>query len=72
MRSIVITAVAAAGIGLLGTSGAFAAPASGTILRDLADATSNTQDVRYCRLFRRCWHGGYSRRWCNVYRRCWW
>lgn len=68
MRNILIAAVAAAGIGLLGTSASFAAPASGSVLRDLDAATSNMQDVRYCRV--RCYHRTYSsRRWCV--RRCW-
>lgn len=72
MRATLIAVVTAAGIGLLGTSSAFAAPANGTVLRDLAAQTSNTQDVAYCRWWRRCWHGGWSRRWCRVWRRCWW
>jgi len=72
MRATLIAVVTAAGIGLLGTSTTFAAPASGTVLRDLNAAMSDVQDVRYCRWWRRCWHGYYSRRWCRVWRRCWW
>jgi hypothetical protein len=70
MRTILIAAVTAAGIGLLGTSASFAAPASGTMLRDLTAQTSNTQSA-YCRWWRRCWHQGWSRRWCRTWNRCW-
>lgn len=70
MRSILIAAVTAAGIGLLGTSGALAAPASGSVMRDLSTVNSPVEQV-YCRWWRRCWHGGWSRRWCRTWRRCW-
>lgn len=66
MRSMLIAAVMAAGIGLLGTSSTFAAPASGTVIRDVANGQANVQDV-WCRV--RCWHRGWSRRWCR--RWCW-
>lgn len=48
MRNILIAAITVAGIGLLGTSSTFAAPASGSAIRDVATATSNVQDVRTC------------------------
>lgn len=67
MRNILIAAVTVAGLGLLGTSGAFAAPAAGAVVRDLATASSNAQDVRYC--FRRCWHNSHSHRECG-WREC--
>lgn len=66
MRSIMIAAVTAAGIGLLATSSSFAAPASGAGIRDIANAGSNVEHV-WCRW--RCRHGGWSRRWCR--RWCW-
>jgi hypothetical protein len=63
MKTTLIAMVMAAGLGLAGTSSSFAAPASGTVLRGLDAATSNIQDVRWCRT--RCWHRGWSRRFCN-------
>ena len=57
MRNIFAMAIVA-GLGLLGTSGALAAPANGTVVRDAV--TSSIQDVRmWCR-----WsHKPASRRW---------
>jgi hypothetical protein len=67
MRNILIAAIAVAGIGLLGTSSTFAAPASGSAIRDIATATSSVQDVRTCVWKYR--HGPHSRR--DRWKHCW-
>ena len=46
MRTIVIAMLTAAGIGLVGTSSTFAAPASGAAIADLAAAESLIADAR--------------------------
>jgi hypothetical protein len=67
MRSILIAVVAAAGIGLLGTSGAVAAPSAGAAIGDAAQALQPTVNV-YCRRWYQCRHYTYT-----SYRRCgWW
>jgi hypothetical protein len=71
MRSILIAVVAAAGIGLLGTSGAAAAPGVGSVIGDAAEALQPTVRV-YCRRFYQCRHYTYSsHRRCGWWRRCW-
>ena len=60
MRSMLIAAIAVVGLGLLGTSGAFAAPANGTLVRDALATTSSVQDVRTCIIKFR--HKPFSRR----------
>ena len=82
MRSIVLSALFAAGIGLAGVTGAAAAPASLT-LDGVAPASLVTQAQvvivgpryrhrRYCYNVRRCWRGAYGRRVCAVRRVCRW
>jgi NAD/NADP transhydrogenase alpha subunit len=71
MRSILITAVTVAGLGLVGVSAAAAAPANGAVVRDITTATSSIQDVRmWCRMT----HRGFSRRTreCRESSRRWW
>jgi hypothetical protein len=71
MRNILIAMATVAGLGLLGTSGALAAPANGTVVRDVAAATSSLQDVkRWCKT----WHREHSRREkeCREGERRWW
>ena len=58
MRAILIAALTAAGIGLIGTSGAVAAPASGSVIDAAATANQLTQQA---------WHRGYRHR---HWRRC--
>ena len=48
MRSMLIAAMTVMGIALLGASATFAAPASGSAIRDVATATSKAQNVRTC------------------------
>lgn len=71
MRNIVIAMATVAGLGLLATSGALAAPANGSVVRDAAAATSSIQHVkRWCKT----WHRPHSRREkeCREGERRWW
>ena len=71
MRSIVIAVATVAGLGLLGTSSAIAAPANGTAVLDAVTATSSIQHVRrWCKW----WHREHSRREkeCREAPRRWW
>jgi len=47
MRTILIVGLAAAGIGLAGSSGASAAPVNGTVIGDLATATDHVMPVQW-------------------------
>lgn len=47
VRAIVIVGLAAAGIGLKGTSEASAAPVNGAIIDDLATATDQVMPIRF-------------------------
>jgi hypothetical protein len=49
MRMILISGLAAAGIGLAGISGAAAAPANGAAIRNLATVTDNVVTVQHWR-----------------------
>jgi len=55
MRAILLAALVAGGIGLVGTSGAMAAPANGVAIDEAATATQLTDQVRYH------YHHGYYR-----------
>ena len=71
MRNILIAMATVTGLGLIGTSSALAAPASGTVLRDAVASTSGIQNVRrWCRV----WHRPHSRREkeCREGERRWW
>jgi len=70
MRSIVIAAVMAAGLGLAGTAPLGAAPANQSAVSQAAQTQSPVHEA-FCRVWRRCFHGFYSGRRCNVTRRCW-
>jgi len=69
MRAILLAGVAALGIGLLGTSGASAAPANGIVIDRSAAVVdqSVTQQVGWHGRWRSHWRWG-SRGW----RRGWW
>jgi hypothetical protein len=83
MRTILLSALFAAGLGLASVSGATAAPAS-PILPGAAPASLVTpaQVVivgprhgyrhRVCRPVRRCWRNHYGRLICRVYTVCHW
>jgi hypothetical protein len=66
MRATLMTALVAAGIGLIGTSGTVAAPANGVMIGDAADVGSLGQEVRRCRCYHRYRRSG-SR--CTCWRR---
>jgi|SRR5262245_1568609 len=54
MRAILLAALVAGGIGLVGTSGAMATPANGVVIDEAATATQLTDQVRH-----RYYHHGY-------------
>jgi hypothetical protein len=64
MRGILIAALVAGTVGLVGTSPTLAAPITGTVLQGIA--APDTQNVRW---WRHCRHSYYSHRWCH---RRWW
>jgi len=68
MRTILLSALFALGVGLAGSTGAMATP-NATMIDKLANSTSIVQKA-YCRAWRHCWwrHG---HRFCEVHRRCW-
>ena len=62
MRAILMAALVAAGIGLMGTSGAVAAPANGLAIDEAATAGQLGHEIRRCRCYHRrsgsrcaCW-----------------
>jgi hypothetical protein len=70
MRAIIFSVITAVGIGMLGISGASAAPANGVAIGKAASTIDLTQDVRW---WGPGWRGrgwrygggwGYGRRWC--------
>jgi hypothetical protein len=78
MRAIIIAALTAATIGLVGTSETFAAPVNGGVLGAAATSEALVQDVQFrfrrggfsrSRVFRECFHRGFSRRACRIVRR---
>ncbi len=84
MRTILLSALLAAGIGLAGVAGAAAAPAS-PALNGAAPAMSLVVPAqvvivgprhryrhRVCRPVRRCWRGRYGRLVCRVRTVCHW
>jgi len=75
MRTILIAALTAAGIGLLGTPGAFAAPANGAAIGAAATAETMIVDARLLTSRRICvqWRVYKAHRWMTKYvsfRRC--
>jgi hypothetical protein len=66
MRTILLATLVAAGIGLLGASGASAAPVSGTSIRDAMQISDQVTQVGWHGPRRSHWRWG-SRRW-----RRWW
>jgi hypothetical protein len=77
MRAILIAMLTAGTIGLVGTSETMATPANGGALGAAATSESLVQDVQWrgrygfsrVRVFRECFHRGFSRRVCRVIRR---
>ena len=71
MRKIMLSAVFALGVGLVGSTAASAATTipNATMIDKAAQSTSIVEKA-YCRAWRHCWwrHG---RRYCEVHRRCW-
>ena len=75
MKSIVLATLIAAGLGLAGTLGASAAPASGAVIGETASHASLLQQVQHSRwrsrhwrerrCHRRHWSGGWSHRYCD-------
>jgi len=63
MRMILIVGLAVAGLGLVGTSGAPAAPANGAVINDLATTTDHVTPVRWWGHWRWGSRGYYHRRW---------
>ena len=69
MRTLIIAAIVAAGIGFIGTSGASAAPASGVTIHETANANNAIVKVQHYR-----WRSRHWRRCHYAYRswgRCW-
>lgn len=58
MRGILLAMLVAAGIGLVGTAGVSAAPVSGAVIGDAANAASPVEQVQHRR-----WGSGGHRRW---------
>ena len=65
MRSIVLAAVVAAGVGFIGTSGASAAPANGVTINDTAHVNNSVVKVQHYRWRSRHWRhrNCHYRRW---------
>lgn len=63
MKTILFAALIAGGLGLFGATSSSAAPASGTVIGELAGANQVTQDVRWRGRHhwrgRHYWRGGY-------------
>lgn len=76
IKTLLLSAVLAAGIGLAASTGASAATINGTALGEAAQTTSTVQDAQYyrrrhvrCRNVRVCRVGPYGRR-CHYERVC--
>jgi hypothetical protein len=70
MRTILLAVLVTLGIGLVGTSGVSASPATSGVLRDLTNAGKLVEQAQYYgygRRYRRC----YRERVCDYYGRCW-
>jgi hypothetical protein len=65
MRAIILAALVAAGIGLVGTSGVSAAPANGVVIGQTADENSGVVNVRH-------WRHESRRHWRRDWNRCHW
>ena len=65
MRAIFVAALLAAGIGLAGTSGSFAAPANGTTIGTAAANATIVDQVQRCRCIERRWNGSCKLRVCR-------
>jgi hypothetical protein len=67
MRAVLIAALVAGGIGLVGTSGTMAAPANGIVIDEAATETQSAEQVRHRYWHHRRWHRGH---WRHHHRRC--
>jgi hypothetical protein len=65
MRAVFVAMLLVAGIGLAGTSGSFAAPASGTAIGDAAANASIIDQAQRCRCLERRWNGSCKMRVCR-------
>lgn len=63
MRTLILAAIVAAGIGFIGTSGASAAPASGVTINDSATVANPIVKVQHWRWRSRHWRRCHYRRW---------
>ncbi len=73
MRTTFLAVLVAMGIGLIGTSNAFATPANGAAINGAASAATMIDQAQYYHRRRRYRSYGYCtwRRVCNYYGRCW-
>jgi len=65
MRAIFIAVILAAGIGLVGTSGAYAAPANGLSIGTAAANATLIDQAQRCRCVERRWNGSCKLRVCR-------
>jgi hypothetical protein len=65
MRGILVAVILAAGIGLAGTSGSFAAPASGLSIAEAAANATMIDQAQRCRCVERRWNGSCKLRVCR-------
>jgi hypothetical protein len=72
MRMIVLSALFAAGMGLVGAGSSVAAPLSNNGINNAAQSTSIVDQIQYrgCRTVRVCRTGPYGRRVCRMDRVC--
>ena len=65
MRAIFVATLLAASLGLAGTSGSFAAPASGLSIGEAAASATMIDQVQRCRCVERRWNGSCKLRICR-------
>ena len=65
MRAIIVAVILAAGIGLVGTSESFAAPANGLSIGTAAANATMIDQVQRCRCVERRWNGSCKLRVCR-------
>ena len=69
MRAIILAAIVAMGVGLIGPSTASAAPANGVTINDSANLNTSTVKVQHYRWRSRHWRRGWYR--CHYRHRSW-
>ena len=65
MRGTFVAMLLAAGLGIAGTSGSYAAPASGVAIGTAAANATIIDQVQRCRCVERRWNGSCKRRVCR-------